>query len=480
MLFGFLFVTVRATGAAAPTELEEIQTKVEDDKPKEANLTNDELGDLDPDKMLSYESNREATVSVPGPVDPTEEVGIKDSTETTKLNVPPPPGLGNGQGGGLEAPKLGTLTPIGLPGGLRGIYAPGGIGGRSGATRDALVREGGGNTRSEAAVASGIKWLVQHQAPDGHWSLDGFNQHGHCNCNGFGQNNDTAATAFGLLPLLGAGETHKNTKGTYTKQVDRALKYLISKQGRDGNFGGTMYGHGLATIAICEAYGMTADPRLKTPAQAAINFIRAAQSDNGGWRYEPRQGGDTSVVGWQLMALKSGQMAGLDVDDAKNPTFAKATRWLNSCMSSDGGYGYQGPEKTPTMTAVGLLCRLYLGTGPRNTGIRSGVQYLRDPGNLPGKISSIYYYYYATQVMHHVGGSVWEEWNPKMRDYLIDKQDQGSTKGRPHLRGSWTPAGDAHGGAGGRLMTTSLSLLTLEVYYRHLPLYRRDRAMASN
>jgi hypothetical protein len=481
LLFGFFFITVRATGASLQTELDEIQTKVEDDadKPKEANLTNDELGDLDPDKMLSYESNRQETVSVPGPVDPTEDVGIKDSAETTKMNVPPPPGLSNGQGGGLESPKLGTLTPIGLPGGLRGIYSPGGIGGRSGATRDALLREGGGNTASEAAVAAGIKWLAQHQATDGHWSLDGFNQHGHCNCNGFGQNNDIAATAFGLLPLLGAGETHKNPKGVYTKNVDRALKYLIAKQGRDGDFGGGMYAHGLATIAICEAYGMTADPRLKAPTQSAINFIRAAQSDNGGWRYEPRQGGDTSVVGWQLMALKSGQMAGLEVDDARNPTFARATRWLNSCMSSDGGYGYQGPDKTPTMTAVGLLCRLYLGTGPRNTGIRSGVQYLKLQAP-PGSISSIYYYYYASQVMHHVGGSVWEEWNPKMRDLLIAKQDKGTTKGHPHLKGSWSPAGDAHGGAGGRMMTTSLSVLTLEVYYRHLPLYRRDRAMASN
>ena len=38
----------------------------------------------------------------------------------------------------------------------------------------------------------------------------------------------------------------------------------------------------------------------------------------------------------------------------------------------------------------------------------------------------------------------------------------------------WSSAGDVHGSAGGRLMITSLNLLTLEVYYRHLPLYYRD------
>src|SRR5205823_4456771 len=101
------------------------------------------------------------------------------------------------------------------------------------------------------------------------------------------------------------------------------------KQGRDGSFGGGMYAHGLAAIAMCEAYGMTSDPVLRGSAQRAIDFIRAAQSDNGGWRYQPREGGDTSVVGWQVMALKSGQMAGLIVDDSRNPTLARASRWLD-------------------------------------------------------------------------------------------------------------------------------------------------------
>jgi hypothetical protein len=479
----FLFVTINVGSATVPMETEVIQTLVEDEK-KEANLTNDEEG-LNPDQLLNYDLGRIEAYSVPGPVNPAEAMGIKDAPETALVNVPPPPGLGGneGQSGGLDALKPGLANPVGFAGGMRGLNVPGGFGGRSGATRERLVEEGGGNSKSEAAVAAGLKWIAMHQAADGHWSLDAFNQHGHCNCTGFGHQNDIAATALGLLPLLAAGETQKNPKALYGKHVLNALKYLLSKQARDGNFGGGMYAHGLASIAMCEAYGMTADPSLKLSAQRALNYIRAAQSENGGWRYEPRQSGDTSVTGWQIMALKSGQMAGLEVDDPKNPTLAKATKFLNSVSTSDGsGYGYLGPNPSPTMSAVGLLCRLYLGTGPRNSGIISGVASLKQTP--PGALNSIYYYYYATQVLYHVGGPDWDAWNPKMRDLLIAKQDKGLDPKKPHLKGSWSPGGDAHGGAGGRLMTTSLSLLTLEVYYRHLPLYRRnlggDKAVVAN
>jgi hypothetical protein len=326
-------------------------------------------------------------------------------------------------------------------------------------------------------VAAGQKWLVSHQAADGHWSLDGFDEAGRCNCSGFGIHNDIAATAFGLLPLLGAGETHKNPNVLYRDNVNRGLRYLLLKEKDDGDFGAGMYAQGLATIAICEAYGMTLDADLQKPAQRAIDFIRAAQSDSGGWRYQPREGGDTSVVGWQLMALKSGQMAGLVVQDDGNPTLANASRWLDSCVKPDGGsYSYQPKDDpTPTMTAVGLLCRLYLGTSTQDEGIRAGIARLKrtpPPKGLP----SIYYYYYATQVFHHVGGPDWKFWNERIRPMLIATQDKGNTPKHPHLRGSWSPEGDIYSGSGGRLMMTSLGVLTLEVYYRHLPLYRRDLA----
>jgi hypothetical protein len=474
MLF---LVNVQSSNAdTAGMENSVIETKVEDAATKPPDLENDEIGN-DPEVPTNYDNNRIETVSVPGAVNVDQAAGIKDAPEGLATTLPPPPGFGDsrGQGGGVESDKAGAGNLVGFAGGMGGPrLLAGGFGGRSGATRQQMVQEGGGNTQSEAAVAAGLKWMAAHQAPDGHWSLDGFNQHGHCNCTGFGTSNDIAGTAFGLLPFLGAGQTHKGTgeKGSiYAKNVERGLSYLLGKQSREGDFGGGMYSHGLATIAVCEAYGLTSDPRLKTPAQHALNFIVGAQNGKGGWDYGPRgPRTDTSVGGWQLMGLKSGQMAGLEV-----PTRAMsgAARWLDGVKGDDvgSGYGYDGPGETPTMTAVGLLCREYLGWGPRNPGLAKGVQKLLNwpPGNQP----TMYYHYYATQVVHHIGGAAWEAWNPKMRDLLIAKQDKGDAK-HPHHKGSWSPAGDSLGSSGGRIMVSSLSLLTLEVYYRHLPLYRRE------
>ncbi len=364
--------------------------------------------------------------------------------------------------------EIGGYGPKGLP--LAGTFY-----GRSGATREYALREGGGTGESEAAVARGLQWIARQQSTDGHWALDGaFKDKG--------TPNDVAGTAFGLLPLLAGGKAHKllkNQKASenpYDKTVARGLEYLKRHQdAKKGDFGGGMYAHGLAAIAMCEAYGLTQDPNLRPYAQKAVNFIVFAQHpSNGGWRYAPGQEGDTSVTGWQVMALKSAQMAGLDVP---SQTMQKAIYYMNSCMSpTDRGYGYTGQGSTPTMSAVGLLCRQYLQAwGPQKLEMIEGVKnQIRKPELLPnGKNlqKNIYFYYYATQVMHHYGGEAWKEWNKGMRDGLVKSQE--TTKDSPNF-GSWSSMGDPHGGAGGRLMITSLNLLTLEVYYRYLPLYYRD------
>jgi hypothetical protein len=265
----------------------------------------------------------------------------------------------------------------------------------------------------------------------------------------------------------------KEGKPEYQKSVLKALNWLIRKQNKQtGDFGGGMYAHGLATIAMCEAYGLTRDPRLKRSAQGAVNYlVRAQDPTGGGWRYAPRQAGDTSVVGWQVMALKSAQMAGLNVPPR---TMKKADFYLESCMSKrDFGYGYIGVGSTPTMSAVGLLCRQYLGSqGPASPRMRQGVEnWLMK--NMPYNAKSMYYYYYATQVLHHLGGDNWKKWNKKMKTALVKEQDQGLTPRHKDQKGSWSPVGDPHGDVGGRLMMTSFSILTLEVYYRHLPLFGR-------
>jgi len=201
----------------------------------------------------------------------------------------------------------------------------------------------------------------------------------------------------------------------YNKCVAAGVKWLIAKQAKSGTdkgfFGGDghtrMYSHALATIAMCEAYGLTSDQTLAASAQMALDHIVRSQHDVGGWRYMPKQAGDTSVTGWCLMALKSGQMSGLSVPKT---VIKKVEKYLDTCQPANeyrepqGTYGYTDYRSpTPAMTAVGALCRQYMGVNPRNPGLLSGVKKLRQ--NPPGKTGNIYYEYYATQVMHHMAAT---------------------------------------------------------------------------
>jgi RNA polymerase sigma factor (sigma-70 family) len=334
------------------------------------------------------------------------------------------------------------------------------------ALRALLAERSGGSVRSAAAVAAGLDWLARHQAADGHWSLNAFDADGHCDCSGPGsQKNDTAGTAFGLLPFLAAGITPRSTgkDAVYARTVERGLAFLTKEQTAQGELPGGMYAHGLGAMALCEAYALTGDPVLKGPARSALDYIVQGQSPSaGGWSYTPRQErSDTSVTGWQVQALKWGELAGLPIPEK---TRDGVTRWLDSCESPEGGYGYVMPQPSPSMTASGLLSRQALGWGKRKPTILGGVKYLQPVA--PGAPPNLYYDYYATQVLYNLGGPRWADWNRTLRDRLIERQDKGDTPGHAHQKGSWTPERDVFGAAGGRVMTTSLALLVLEVYYR--------------
>jgi len=342
--------------------------------------------------------------------------------------------------------------------------------GRDPRVRNQVVKQEGGTDQTERAVAMGLKWLAKHQNADGSWSLDRFSEAGDCNgeCRHEGISSDTAGTAMATLPFLGAGYTHQS--GGYRDVVKRALDWLVADQNTDGSFksihGGTMYAHGQAAIALCEAYALTRDRALQRPAQRAIDYIVAAQSTDGGWRYQPQQRGDLSVTGWEVMALRSAQSAYLTVPPA---TLERVARFLDSVQTStkQGTFGYQPKRhETPTMTAEGLLCRQYGGWKANNPALLYGADYLLDDHLPELNDVNMYYWYYATQVMHHIGGERWKRWNLRMRSVLVDLQDEDG-----HAAGSWEP-GRGHDRTGGRLYMTALAVCTLEVYYRHLPLYR--------
>ena len=366
------------------------------------------------------------------------------------------------------------------------------LAGRAQRRRQALAR--GGTMDSENAVDLALRWLVKHQRSDGSWSF----QHGEgdhrcrdCGCTAPGRPEaENGATGLVLLALLGAGHTH--LEGDYREAVADGLRYLIGRQTREGSLmdpGGNMYSHGLAALTLCEALAMTDDPddppessavraeqrKLADAAQRALRFIERAQHSGGGWRYAPGQPGDTSVFGWQLMALRSGHLAGLTVD---LHTVQQAVRFLDSVAEDSAGscYGYlhgrhldHGPaDPAPAPTAIGLLGRMYTGWQRDRPGIQTGVDRLMEAaeGN-----RGLYFEYYATQVLHHYGGISWQLWNERLRDELVRSQQR-----RGPEAGSWLRNGP-HDDAG-RLYCTALAALCLEVYYRHLPLYGEEAAPA--
>jgi hypothetical protein len=375
------------------------------------------------------------------------------------------------------APKSDLLAQV-------GASMSAGLDGRGEAEKAKMVAAVGGTAASEKAVAQALKWFVDHQNQDGSWSFD--HRTGPCQgrCSDAGTLSDckTGATAMALLPFLGAGQTHQ--QGEYKQVVERGLYYLTHamrvknegglQAGDLAQSGGSMYAHGLAAITLCEAYAMTHDRKLMSPAQLSINHIIYAQDPvGGGWRYAPRQPGDTSVVGWQLMALKSGHMAYLVVDPK---TISAASRFLDSTAADEGSrYGYTGPGQGQGTTAVGLLCRMYLGWKRDNPALKRGVEYISRLGPSKG---NMYYNYYATQVLRQYcgdpgteGHEMWDKWNTNIRESLIKDQEKAG-----HQKGSWYMRGDHGSERGGRIYCTSMATMILEVYYRHMPIYGKQAA----
>jgi hypothetical protein len=369
--------------------------------------------------------------------------------------------------------------PLGTPEGLEalsdpletaGTVVPTTIGialtGREPGMKKRLLKTQGGTARTEHSVGLGLQWLARQQGQNGSWSLSGPYS------NGSGEANPEGATAMALLAFQGAGYTPQDDPGQpFTPVVVGGWDWLLQQVDPEGQVCRTaqgnqkMYTQALGTIALCELYAMTEDSQYYDAAQRAVDYCLRAQSSGGGWRYNFGEQGDLSVTGWMVMAMQSARMAGFEVPD---PAMEKAGQFLDTVAHQGGSlYSYIPQEKpTPAMTAEGLLCRQYLGWRRNDERLLSGVNYLLS--NLPTwETKNVYHWYYATQVCHHMGGRVWRIWNKQMREVL----PSGQLTAGPE-EGSWDPQGDPYAQQGGRLYVTCLSLYMLEVYYRHLPLYK--------
>ncbi len=323
---------------------------------------------------------------------------------------------------------------------------------------------------------------------------------------------DEGVTALALLAFLGNGHTHRHsTYPEFKRAVKKGLDYLKGRQRDDGSVGfdggETIYNHAIATMALCEAYAISRDFTLKKYAQKAVDFSIQAQNPGLGWKYGVKVGkNDTSVTGWFVLALKAAKTAELEVPDA---AFQGALSWFEKA-TSDGGpnaapglVGYERPgdggsqinrksldhpdvypkyEAVPTMTGVAVICRIFTGQKKTEERVKQGVKILMD--NVPTfdetkekNKTNFYYWYYATYGIFQAtsyNSPEWGKWNKAMQVAILGPDDRGDDPRKNRQRmiesgdadGSWDPV-DEWGIAGGRVYSTAINVLTLEIYYRY-------------
>jgi hypothetical protein len=388
--------------------------------------------------------------------------------------------------------------------GIGGGASPFGKRGAGGGDDLRATNRGGGKKQRDA-VEHALRWLAAHQSPDGGWEAAGFDKW----CDGKPATGprpdglgkalyDPGVTGLALCAFLGAGYSSRG-QHEFSKVVSRGLNYLRNVQDPEGCFGPRttqhyIYNHATAALAMVEAYGMTGSSVLRRPAQKALDFISLARNPYFVWRYGVKPGdNDTSVTGWMMMALKSarivnddavrrGKPAPLLVDDE---AFQGIKAWLDKMTDPDyGRVGYvqrgTGParpqdlvdrfpaEKSESMTAVGMLARIFIGEDPRTSKVvKQGADLclkLAPTWNPSDGSIDMYYWYYATLAMYQVGGDAWNKWNAAMTTSMVPNQRMDTDYCA--FKGSWDPI-DPWGGDGGRVYSTALLAMCLEVYYRY-------------
>ncbi len=359
--------------------------------------------------------------------------------------------------------------------GSRAMVSPlpgGGLSGRTPERRRELGQKYGATPESEEAVELALKYLAAHQRRGGGWSFDLSLQpcDGRCsNSKLAGQDPtpSTAATGLAMLAFMGAGYTHQS--GPYAENLHNAIYYLRNAYGEtESGYDwqqGSMYGHGIALMALAEALSMTTDEEeydtlLKDLVEMGTLFTVIAQHPNGSWGYTPGSPGDTTLTGWQILSLLAAKRNHIAL---RSHTLRDAKDFLLTMQGEKAfSFGYRTPKAEPTTTAIGLTMMLYLGESPHTTAMHLALSDVVERG--PAK-TNIYHDYYATLALHHARHYGWDEWNQQLRDHLVASQVKtGHEAGSWHFDNHW-------GNIGGRLYTTAMCAMTLEIYYRYLPLY---------
>jgi hypothetical protein len=407
----------------------------------------------------------------------------------------------------IEMGSTAFFTAIGADGGAAskygGAYASRGKRGKRGTI--------GAPPYMHKVTANALRWFKRHQSADGRWDADGYFR----NCTADGEkcepgkdqsgDTDVALTGYAVLCFLGDGNDHKI--GTYSSVVRRGLEYLINNQKPDGLLGQRNYEHAIATMALAQAYGMSPDPWLREPVQKAVDVILARQNrdkaatapyDRLGWDYgAPTGRNDASVTGWNVMALKAANIAGVNVGDGLTGCKAWLERsWLaantgkpwcadptkldlyrgisrfgyvwdtnsNEVQISDWNVASNKPTSIASkdLAPVGLMCAAFMGHqsgDPMLESLGNYVSQFHQPTTWP---CNTYYLYYNTLGMYQLGGERWETWASQALPMLKDAQrtDEGC------LNGSWDWQGTVfHGSDTGRVLSTAYACLSMQVYW---------------
>jgi hypothetical protein len=364
--------------------------------------------------------------------------------------------------------------------------------------REAWLAARGGTREAERAVSSGLDWLHRHQATVGCWcnaclASGDANPRARCAaagaCSGPGKAVEMAHTGLALLAFQAAGHYTFNQQ-QYSQTVGQGLRWLVEHQRPNGALVGSlsreealfpdyMYEHGIAAFALAEACAVAVaaqrppDPQLLAAAKAAIRFIEEQQHDDGGWRYTSDKSApsDTSVSSWQVLALRSAREAGIEVDAKR---LAKVIAFFKMCESGQNGrtnYLAGRSVGTEATTGAGMLVHEFLASAPDAALLAAAGSYLAQyaedswgPDATRAPYHDYYLWHHCTLAMFRAGDASWKRWNGLVRDTVVRLQETGGC-----ARGSWNPEGSMYGrgvNGGGRIYTTALAVLTLEVYYR--------------
>ncbi len=332
---------------------------------------------------------------------------------------------------------------------------------RSDEERKAKALEKFQGSETAPRVAAALKFLASRQESDGGFSADDPQA---------GSSYRIGITGLALLAFLGDGNSR--SKGTYKSVVSSGMSFLMDNQDDEtGLFGSSqghyMYNQGIAASAVLECYGLEkaagrAGPAdLKESAARAVSFIASSVNETGGFGYTHlEKTGDTSVTAWQLNALALFlSLCPSEDQTAVRSAIKGVRRWIKSVTDGQGYVGYRakGGVKTfpESMTAVGLYMNSVL-LGNRGYVAKRQAELVSRKPPSSGAPADFYFWYYASCGLLKTDAAKFGEWNRLLKKAVATLQAED---------GGFSRA-SAYGDVGGRVFTTAMAALTMEVYYR--------------